>query len=209
MSERRVELIRREDGAFMEATLLDGLVPEDLLLVERVWGPERLRLLEELLRRGTPRPEHPESLHWDWRKKAPELKLLEARGFAIVCQDEWQGAMLLRTASHFVKLEANRGKPLVYGDYIETAPWNWRVRALGRESRFRGVGSILFREAVRESLRQGFHGRLGLHALPQAEPFYEKAGMTRVGADLNKQNLVYFEFTREQARRFLDDRGAR
>lgn len=203
MTERRVDLIRREDDALVEARLLDGLVPEDLLLVERVWGPARLRLLEALLGKGVPRQAHPESLHWDWSKKAPELKLLEARGFAITCQEEWQGAMLVRTASHFTRLEADRGKPLVYGEYIEAAPWNWKVPELGQVSRFRGAGSLLFREAVLESVRQGFHGRVGLHALPQAESFYEGAGMTRVGPDAWKQDLIYFEFTRDQAQRFL------
>jgi len=208
VSERRVELIRREDNAFVEATMLDGLAPEDLLLIERVWGPQRLRLLEKLLRRGVPRKERPESLHWDWGLKSGELRLLEAKGFGVICQDEWQGAMLVRTASHFTQLEEDKGKPLVYGDYIEAAPWNWRVKVLGQESRFMGVGSILFREAVLESIREGFHGRLGLHALPQAESFYETAGMTRIGQDPDKQDLVYFEFTREQAQRFLGDGGA-
>lgn len=207
MSEQRVELIRREDDAFVEATLLDGLVPKDLLLVERVWGPERLRVLGELLGRGVPRPEHPESLHWDWGRKASELKLLEASGFAIVCQEEWQGAMLVRTASHFAAArsrprQAARLRGLHRSGPMELAnPGAWPGEPLP------GCGSLLFREAVLESMRQGFHGRLGLHALPQAESFYERVGMTRVGPDPSKQNLVYFEFTREQAGRFLDDGG--
>jgi hypothetical protein len=65
-------------------------------------------------------------------------------------------------------------------------------------------GTLLIREAVLQSCREGFHGRVGLHALPQAEPFYEHCGMTRFGPHSNKQNLSYFEFNREQALRFRD-----
>lgn len=86
MSGYAVELIRREDDAVVEATLLDGMRPDDLLLVERAWSRRRLRLYEELLRNGVPREDWPESLHWDWSKKAPELRLLQASGFGIVCE---------------------------------------------------------------------------------------------------------------------------
>lgn len=117
--------------------------------------------------------------------------------------------MLTKTATHFARLTEDGGKPLVYIDYLEVAPWNWRVRPLGLNGRLRGAGSILFREAVRQSIREGFHGRVGLHALPQAESYYERVcGMTVVGRDSRKQNLLYFEFSRGQARRFLDDGGA-
>ncbi|MBX3394283.1 MAG: hypothetical protein KF841_02830 [Phycisphaerae bacterium] len=117
--------------------------------------------------------------------------------------------MLTKTASHFARLAEDKGKPLVYIDYLEAAPWNWRVQPLGLERRYKGVGSILFREAVKQSFDEGFHGRVGLHALPQADTYYEKVcGMTAVGRDPKKQNLLYFEFSRGRAQKFLDDGGA-
>src|SRR5262249_3074962 len=109
---------------------------------------------------------------------------------------------------YVARIEEDVGKPLVYVDYLEVAPWNWRIPALGEEGRYKGIGSLFVREAAKLSLEEGFHGRIGLHALPQAEAFYESAcGMTRLGGDPRKQGLVYFEFSREQAKKFIEKGG--
>ncbi len=101
-------------------------------------------------------------------------------------------------------LEMDQGRPLVYIDYLEVAPWNWKIPELNREGLFRGVGSVLFWKAVKQSEEEGFHGRVGLHALPQAELFYEKAmGMERLGPDPSKQDLLYFELSRQKAQSLL------
>lgn len=208
MSAIPIELIRRADNEFVAAELLEGIRPEDLALVERVWGPERLRIYQSLLKSGVPRGEWPESLHWDWTKKAKELKLLASSGFGIVCEGAWQGVLLAKTAGCAARLANEKGKPIVYLDYLETAPWNWPIQAIVQAGTYRSVGSVLFRQAVVLSMKEGFHGRVGLHSLPQAERFYEHVcGMTPVARDTAKQNLLYFEFTREQAQNFLDDQG--
>lgn len=209
MSGQAVQLVRRTDDSVVEATLYDGMRPEDLLLVERAWSPERLRLYEQLLQKGVRRDEWPESLHWDWSKKAPELRFLQATGFGIVYDRSWEGVMLTKTAAHVARLAEDKGKPLVYVDYLEVAPWNWRVLPLELHGRFKGIGSVLFREAVKQSIDEGFHGRVGLHALPQAETYYEKVcGMTAIARDPIKQNLLYFEFSRGRAQKFLEEGGA-
>ena len=54
------------------------------------------------------------------------------------------------------------------------------------------------------SRQSGFAGRVGLHSLPQAEPFYrDVCGMTDLGEDPNEYDLRYFEMTEAQAARFL------
>ncbi|MFC1759423.1 GNAT family N-acetyltransferase [Planctomycetota bacterium] len=205
MSTDTIELVRRADGEFVEASLYEGMKPEDLVIVEREWGPVRSLLMQELFQSGVPRPTWPESLHWDWGKKGPELKLLESSGFGNVCEKNWQGVMLTKSASHFSKAPNDKGKPLVYIDYLEAAPWNWKVTGIARMGDFRGVGSVLFRQAVLQSVTEGFHGRVGLHALPQAAQFYEKGiGMTDFGPDSSKQGLPYFELQSDEALRFLD-----
>lgn len=207
---KRVELIRRSDGRPVETLLYGGLRPEDLLLIEREWGPERLGVFQALIASGAPRTEWPQSLHWNWDKKAPELRLLEAQGFGVHADGSWQGAMLTKTASHVVRLSEDRGRPLVYVDYLEAAPWNWRVGPIGQEGRFKGAGSVLFIAAVEQSIEEGFHGRVGLHALPQAERFYTEAcGMTCLGPDPAKQNLPYYELPRRKAEEILDTGGAK
>ena len=204
MNEGDVRLIRRSDGQFVEANLYEGMKPEDLLIVEREWGPVRSQLMQVLLQLKVCRTAWPESLHWDWGKKGPELKLLASAGFGIVCEKKWQGVMLTKTAGY--RTQANtedQGKPLVYIDYIETAPWNWNVAELSRSGEFKGVGSILIRQAVLQSEQEGFHGRVGLHALPQAAKFYEGLGMEGFGPDSAKQNLSYYELSRDAANRLL------
>jgi hypothetical protein len=37
-------------------------------------------------------------------------------------------------------------------------------------------------------------GRVGLHSLRQAEDFYARCGMTRIGPDPNYYDLTYFEY---------------
>ena len=201
-----MELVRREDGAFVAAELHCALKPTDLLLVERGWAQDRARMMTALLKAGVPRQQWPQSLPWDWSRKAPDLKLLQAAAYGLVSDGDWQGLMMTKTAQYVARVEEDKGKPLVYVDFLEVAPWNWRVEALDRVSRFKGVGSVLFREAVQQSIAEGFHGRIGLHSLPQAEAFYEGVcGMTRWGQDPNKEDLVYFEFSRSQAQQFLSE----
>ena len=55
---------------------------------------------------------------------------------------------------------------------------------------------------MRLSLDEGFHGRIGLHSLPQSEGFYAKY-CTDLGQDAAVYNLRYYEMTRQQSQLFL------
>lgn len=204
MSVRAAQLVRRATDEVVAVELHDALRRADLELIERSWASDRARIMADLLRADVARRAWPESLHWDWSRKASELDLLALRGFGIFCERAWQGAMMTRTVGHRAKLVEDRNKPLVYIDFLEAAPWNWRVAPIGQERRLKGVGVVLMREAVSQSIDEGFHGRVGLHALPQAEQFYSRVcGMTRVEEEPGAGPLVYFEFTRAQGRAFL------
>ena len=87
-------------------------------------------------------------------------------------------------------------------EYVENAPWN--RKELFDPPRYRGVGSVLIRAAVALSEDQEFHGRIGLHSLPQANSFYANTcGMTDLGTDPGYHDLRYFEMTSKQARVFI------
>ena len=99
------------------------------------------------------------------------------------------------------RLREQFGKPLIYVDFVATAPWN-RPK-LQAPPRFRGVGQVFILAAIETSREAGFKGRVGLHSLPEAVPFYEgKCGFARLGADSSHQNLTYFEMTEKQADAF-------
>ena len=70
-----------------------------------------------------------------------------------------------------------------------------------------GVGTVLIAEAIRLSLEAGHGGRVGLHPLPQAEPFYTRYQMTSIGLDPLYFDLTYFEFTGQQASDWLASIG--
>lgn len=200
MSSESIYLIRSSDGAAVEATLLGGLKPANLELVERVWSIKRQEMLRALLVGKVDQTQWPQSLHWNWGNKAAELNLLAYQGWAIECDGDFQGVMMVELVGHTADHEEDRGKPLLYIEYLESAPWNWNCRQLGQVRKYRGIGQILFQKAVELSQEEGFHGRVGLHALPQAEGFYEQAcGMTRFGPDPDKQRLVYYELSRGAA----------
>jgi len=188
------------DGS-VEAELRDAIEQAQLDDWQTKWRPALLTILQELVRKGVPFDQWPQSWHWDWSKKTARVQgLLAFRGFSIVALGETQG--LAQVDLTKAVREANqRGKPLVYLDYLEVAPWN--RPDLGNAPRLRGVGTALIPAAVALSEDEGFKGRLGLHSLPQADNFYRKIGMTDLGQDASYQNLRYFEMTSEQARAFF------
>jgi hypothetical protein len=144
----------------------------------------------------------PQHWDWDWKWKVPKLSLQTNRSIGVYAVGEVQGLMLLTTADHAARLPDDQNKPLVYIEYVESAPWN--VEPLAEKPRYVGVGKQLIRAAVEMSHEIGFQGRIGLHSLPQSENFYEqKCGMIRMGPDIDYQGLEYLEMTCEQAKMIL------
>lgn len=204
MSNITVTIKRRSDQELVEATLLRGMVPSDLLVVESEWAAERSRIMQLMLRAGVARDQWPESLHWDWRGKSSLLKSLAATCIGLTCDKQFQGVILTQSAPHLAKLPGDKGKPLVYVDFLEAAPWNWVVPGINQPGKFRMIGPVLMWWAVKQSWEEGFHGRVGLHALPQAYGFYQRLGMTPLGKDTHKENLDYFELSRQTAKQWLE-----
>ena len=196
-----VYLLAVESDAAVEAELRDAIEEAQLADWEALWRPALDDAIRRLHAAGVPRRGWPQSRHWDWRDKLRAIEhLLAHRTFCIVCEGETQGLMavnLTKTA----RMPTQKGKPLVYVEYLENAPWN--RPELFSPPRYRGVGSILVRAAIECSIQEEFKGRIGLHSLPQADRFYQgTCGMTDLGPDASYQNLRYFEMTPEQAQAF-------
>lgn len=185
------------------AELLDAITEQQLADWEAEWVPEIFKAMQRLRRAGVERRLWPESRHWDWRRKTATLQsMLVHPGFSVVCDGVTQGMMILDTTMKRCRIEGQRGKNLVYVEFVENAPWN-RCE-LFDPPRYRGVGSVLIRAAVALSQHEEFRGRIGLHSLPQANSFYANTcGMTDMGQDPDYQNLRYFEMTPEQAEAFI------
>ncbi len=198
-----IYLLDVASGEGVEAELCDAIEQAQLDDWQTQWQPALFAVLQDLARRGVPMNQWPQSWHWNWTQKTARVQgLLAFRGFSVVAQGVTQGlAQVDLTKS--AREPSQAGKPLVYLDYVEVAPWN--RPELGSPSRLRGVGSALITAAVALSGEEGFKGRIGLHSLPQADAFYRKIGMTDLGQDAAYQNLRYFEMTAECARAFLEE----
>lgn len=210
MSTHRTRLKIVANGEYIDAELHDELTLEDLLDAQALWAPGKIGIAKECLRRGTDRSLWPQSLHWNWADKASALKpyatgpLSVFRLMGMTALAKWQGMLLACCAGHHTRTGAP-GRDLVYIEFVETAPWNWEVAAIGQTPALRGIGIQLFEMAVRWSVDLGFRGRVGLHSLPQADTFYRDiCGMEDLGPDMkDKSQLRYFELTEAQARAFL------
>jgi hypothetical protein len=200
----RIYLLDAATGGAVEAELRDAIEAENLNDWQTKWQPALLGVLRGLARKGVPQAQWPQSWHWNWQEKTARVSgLLAYKGFSIVALGETQGLAQI-DLTKCARILGEAGKPIVYIDYLEAAPWN--RPELGGSARLRGVGTALITAAVFLSLEEGFKGRIGLHSLPQADTFYrDRCGMTDLGPDPDCQNLRYFEFTPGQAGTFLEE----
>ncbi len=129
-----------------------------------------------------------EDAGWDWIKKA------------LFCADpayEWfyvkkEGEVQAACVTFRPKVSRFDGEDIVYVDYLATAIWN-RVSPRSTPI-YKGLGRHLLSFVASHSMRAySYRPGLGLHALPKAEAFYRKIGMTDFGEDVGKESLTYFE----------------
>lgn len=177
------------------ATLIRDLPADRLSEVERDWAPARARLAE------VGDVDHG---HWAWTNKIRTVRAGHHRIAAVECEGQIQGLMAV-----FSQPRPSRLRPdgqVLYVDYLESAPWN--LRAYPDGPRYYGLGTHLLAAGVALSLEVGLEGCIGLHSLPQSEPFYlTRCLMTYVTHDQGYYGLAYFEYTEEQARDFLTRSG--
>ena len=194
--------MRRQEG--VPAELWNSITEQQLADWEALWKPALAEALQRLHRAGVPYQRWPQSRHWDWRGKMAAIQgLLANPRFSVMCSGVTQGLMILETTRRRCRIEAQKGKNLVYVEFVENAPWN-RNDLLFDLPTYRGVGTILIGAAIKTSVAAGFKGRLGLHALPQSNSFYTNTcGMTDLGPDSNYYNMHYFEMTTEQSEEFI------
>jgi hypothetical protein len=194
----KVPLFDNNQNTIVYGLLLVIINHDYIAKTSRKWTEQRWYFKSQHLAKGLSFPEHS---HWDWNKKA-KLSSDSQTIFAIQYEDDIQGLMLVDYKTQMAKLPPDAGKSILYIDYIESAPHN----QYEKPTRFKWVGVNLLRVAVQYSIDKMCDGRIGLHALPQAENFYHnKCGLTPVENDPIHQNLLYFEFTREQSQNFLSN----
>ncbi|WP_421793660.1 GNAT family N-acetyltransferase [Hydrocarboniphaga effusa] len=195
-------LLDVETGRLVDAELWDAITDRQLEDWETLWAAATVEGLHRLVAAGVQRSHWPQSLHWDWKRKAQAFHgVLAKPSFSVMCEGATQGMMFLDLSVR-AQIPAQLGQHLVYIDFVESAPWN-RPEFLS-DIKYRGVGSLLMRAAIELSRHEGFSGRIGLHSLPQSEAWYrDRCGMSDLGVDPHKEKLRYFEMTPQQADAFV------
>lgn len=123
---------------------------------------------------------------------------INTRFIGIVRNGVMEGMAQVLVVGKSARLPPEAGYPLVFVEYVESAPWH--TLDIPGHARLKRVGSQLVRGAILVSLRVGTAGRIGLYALGQAEGFYQnKCQMTDLGPDPGYNGMRYFEFTAADA----------
>lgn len=190
-----IPLVDGSTKQVIDAVLFDSIEDRHIDDFEQKWQPWLANWLAQ-----NPHLPRQESAHWDWRRKTQSLgNLLAYPSFAIEYGNETQGLMIV-TNMHACRIPSQKGKPSIYVEFLETAPWN---RSRLTIPKYKRVGPALIDVAIQLSLHDGFDGRIALHSLPQSDDWYRtNCGMTDLGQDPDK-NLRYFEMTEIQARAFV------
>jgi hypothetical protein len=184
-------------GLPFAATLIQGVTLVEMQAADQQWKPFLTQAVEEALARGVSRYDLPDNKHWEWERKARAMGA-ESLAFSIEADHETQALMIVRT-DKICRLPQQMGKPMVYVDYLATAPWN--LSELVPAPRYKSCGRRMVQAAIRYSASLGFDGRIGLHSLYGAEGFYRSGlRMQDCGIDVHYEDLRYFEMTEVIAR---------
>lgn len=202
-----IRLLDRHKGEIVDATLHEGVTEEQIRVAQAEWEPIRKRAIELLYKQGHSLEDLPKHWGWDWTRKISRLGSPLSGFYGIECESKMQGLLEVAKEGYLAKLTPQKGKPIIYIKFIETAPWNNRI--LDPSPRFGGVGSRLMRVAIELSLAEDCKGRLGLHSLPgnkkdEPEWFYQHVcKMEPIETERDGEGLLYFEFSPEMAEKFL------
>jgi hypothetical protein len=192
------------DGSARLVSFTDGFDLKDLQRKMRWWRKEFRNRTRRAHLIGASGPD--QDADWDWpRYYRPRMGNPIKPAYAVELDGSIEGIAYTTINQEYVcRLTGQQGLPLVYLDLIATAPWN-RPHPDETEKRYSGIGRLLVAKAILISQRENMSGRIGLHSLSKAEPFYSHLGMTSLGIDPNKEGLRYFECTADQASQILSD----
>lgn len=188
----KVYLLDIKNNSPSEAYLITDLEPDRLETIQALWQSEFRRFWEEALKRGISENKLPEHKNWNWVQKVQwaTSERLVCDLYAIEHKGVIEG-LFMTSQGRTARLPSQKGKPLLYVDYLSSAPWN--LEPLCEQARYRNIGTVFMKVAFAFSKNLGYYGRVGLHSLVQSEDFYRRLQMIDLGPDAQEENLRYFE----------------
>jgi hypothetical protein len=195
-------------GNMAEGRLWADLGLPDIIEAQRQWGPKKLDIASECIRLSLKVGGIVEHFHWDWVGKVlyyeDPAHGHDVTTLGIEVENSWQGLSMAEPMSGFSRL-GQGGQSIVYIHYLESAPWNLKIPEIGQDPEYTGVGTTLVATCARLSIARGCEGRIGLHSLPRALPFYERLGFVNLGEEPDGplKGLCYLELPEEAAAMLL------
>ena len=145
-----VVLLDRVTSAFEHAEVFRDLDQKNLDDFERLWRPMLKSRRDEFPSWGASAAANAQDSHWDWVEKAEATtRSLQYETFALECSGETQGLMLV-DITKFGRVDGQRGRELVYIEFLATAPWN--RPGFVPTPRYKGVGRVLLGTAISLSI---------------------------------------------------------
>jgi hypothetical protein len=99
--------------------------------------------------------------------------------------------------------EENQWRPFIKQCFDELKNRGIPKDRCPQHAKYSLVGTNFISVAIEVSKDKECEDRIALHSLPQSDKFYVKCGMIDLGPDPSKDNLRYFEMTKEQAESFI------
>lgn len=198
-------LIEKKDGQLVKYELFRGIDDVKIQECDLKWRIFTMKLMRKI--KDAPAEERErlldslqlEDAHWDWFKKAINLKGSGYDWFTLWVDGSIQGICITYQPKKSI---INNGN-IFYIEYLAVAPWN--RDSLLNEREFKKVASIMMARIM-----EYFHDNKGLitafslHSLPQATGFYERLGMTHCPEE-DKEGLKFFEISASKARLLMED----
>ncbi|MDT4847396.1 hypothetical protein FQZ97_814490 [compost metagenome] len=193
-------LICRLSGQRYPYEIHRGLNPLLVLQLREQWEAEKAKILRQILDDYPKAAEDNELFYeqilahgladfgWRWLDKAMVLNTDEYHWFFLKADEKIQAVCII----YHPKASRLDGDRIFYVDYVASAYWN-RDRP-GHAKQFGSVSRILISHASHFAINiLGYRPGFSLHSLPTAEGYYKSLGMIEFEADVDKENLRYYE----------------
>lgn len=140
--------------------------------------------------------------HWDWFAKTLHYKSESYAWFFIIINYQVQGICLI---SHPTGAKLETGE-VFYVEYLSAAPWNTQNPI--EPKRYSGIGTLMLQKVIEHSVHTlGLKLGFNLHAITQAEGFYQKIGMQHLPqhdkTERNGRILKFYEITKEATQELI------
>jgi hypothetical protein len=199
-------LITDNNGNDFQYEILEGWDILNAKSCDDNWGKHNLKILDYIVANFKGNDEQNiqvnssqlEDMHWSWINKHKAYYGNQYNWCFLLVDGIPQGACLI----YHPKISINNQDNIFYVEYVASAPWN-RPNLLA-PPRFRGIGTKLLKSISKySSSNHKLNAGFSLLALPKAEGYYQKIGMSHFKVR-DEDSMKYFEMCSLEHQVFME-----